>query len=34
MGFKDENGQLARLLQICQNDIGKVLENMEKNMKG
>lgn len=34
MGFKDENGQLARLLQVCQNDIGKVLENMEKNMKG
>jgi len=30
MGFKDENGSLARLLQACQNDIGKVLENMEK----
>lgn len=34
MGFKDENGSLARLLQACQNDIGKVLENMEKmNLK-
>jgi len=30
MGFKDENDSLARLLQACQNDIGKVLENMEK----
>lgn len=35
MGFRDENGSLARLLQASQNDIGKVLENMEKwNMKG
>jgi len=30
MGFKDENGSLERLLNACQNDIGKVLENMEK----
>merc|ERR1712136_552838 len=30
MGFKDENGSLERLLNACQNDIGRVLENMEK----